>query len=142
MANSIRERIVQRVVTVLDAALAADTVWRSRQQGFKRGPDIHTVVEIVDESVEYQMDDRAERTLRMRLRSLAYGSAPDARLDERAQEIVKTLADDFRLDGLVVNCSESGSVWQFDDVDGEACTLDQIYTIRYRTRIDDPSAQW
>ena len=151
--NSIRERIIQRIVSILApvATVNAATVWRTPSVAITREQCPALVVFAESESISDRANDRVTRALTVRITALTRAVPP-----EMGESLAETLADTLLcaahaalmldtnlggLGGLAMGIREIESEWEVDDADAAACSTSARYQITYRSLIADISIQ-
>lgn len=138
MADSIRERIIQEVITRLEGTAGIDgRVFRSRSQAAARGemPAI-VVMPMKDPADRVISICKVDRFLTLRLAVIVRGDVPDKEADPVLQSAHKLLmpalpsgALDVTLGGLVLDISQAGDSFEFAFKEGVVVS---DYLIQYR----------
>jgi hypothetical protein len=144
--NSIRERILQAIVTVLTpvATNQAAIVWRTPSVAITRDQCPALVVFPESESLAERANDRVTRELTVRIAALARAVPPDVAETEADALLCAAHAAlmlDTNLGGLALGVREVESEWEVDDADGVAASTSARYQITYRTLIADIAIQ-
>ena len=144
--NSIRERILQAIVTVLTpvATNQAAIVWRTPSVAITRDQCPAMVVFPESESLAERANDRVTRELTVRITALARAVPPDI-AETHADALLcaahAALMSDVNLGGVALGIREVESEWEVDDADGVAASTSARYQITYRTLIADIAIQ-
>lgn len=135
MPHSLREQLLQVVVTRLTAAIAPVPVHRSPTVALTREQAPAMVLFPDGDEVIDRPNDRVERQLVLRVVALARGLETDA--DALLVAAHSALMADTTLAGLALDLTELDSEWELEDADNGAASIATRYAIRYRTLKND-----
>lgn len=143
MAHSIREQLLQTLMTLLAPIAAAEgaTLLRSPVQAISREQSPALLLFPESDTITDRYNDRLERHLIVRLVALAReGNAPAETLADRLLVAAHaTLMRNMNLGGLALGIQELDGEWEFEDADATAAALPTRYQITYRTLAADIS---
>ena len=146
MPNSIREQILQAVISRLAPIAAAEgaQLLRSPPAGITREQCPALLLFPESDTLVQRANDRVERQLVVRLVALARetaGEIPEAIADRLLVAAHAALFTDVNLGGLCLGLQELGCEWDVEDADATAAAVPARYQIDYRTLAADLSAK-
>lgn len=144
MANSIREQLLQAVMSLLAPVAAAEgaVVLRSPANGLPREQSPALLLFPESDTISQHPNDRVERQLILRLVALARESAIDAPeliADRLLVAAHAALFASANLGGLCLGLRELDCEWDVEDADAIAAAMPARYQITYRTLAADLS---
>lgn len=146
MTISIRERILQTIVTVLTpvASSLGATVWRTPSVAITRDQCPALVVFAEGELISLRANVCVTRELTVRITAVARAvppTVPETRADELLCAAHLALMQDANLGGLALGVREIECDWEVEDADAVACAMPARYQVTYRTLVRDLSIQ-
>lgn len=144
MSNSIREQLLQAVMSLLAPIAAAEgaVVLRSPANGLPREQSPALLLFPESDAISQHPNDRVERQLILRLVALARESAIDAPeliADRLLVAAHAALFASANLGGLCLGLRELDCEWDVEDADAIAAAMPARYQITYRTLAADLS---
>jgi hypothetical protein len=144
MSESIRERIIQAVMAVLQpvAQSAGITLIRSPPNGISREQSPALLIFAESDTVTSRLNDRLERQLVLRIVALSregVGKAPETVADELLVAAHAAVFANANLGGLCVGVRELDCEWDVQDADAQIASLPARYQFSYRTMAHDLS---
>ena len=131
MPHSLREQLLQVVVTRLTTAIAPVPVHRSPTVALTREQAPALLLFPDSDEVIDRPNDRVERQLTLRVLALVRGTETEA--DALLVATHSALMADTTLAGLALDLTELDSEWELEDADNGAASIATRYAIRYRT---------
>lgn len=146
MTTSIRERLLQSVMEVLQPVASANgsTLIRSPPVGITREQSPALLVFPESDSIASRPNDRVERHLVVRLTALARDRDAESAFVIADRLLVAAHAVLFaqtNFDGLALGLMELECEWESEDADAQAAAIPARYQITYRTLATDISQQ-
>lgn len=135
--NSVRERIVQAVMTRLSAGISPVPVLRMPTVPVTREASPALLLFLEADRIMAHTNTLVDRALTLRIVGVVRG--PDAWdvADRMMVAAHAALLADPNLGGLAITIREVDGEWDSDDADGGAVALPARYDIRYRTHAID-----
>ena len=146
MSISIRERILQTIVSVLSSVASSQgaTVWRTPSVAITREQCPALVVFAEGETIAERANERVSRELTVRITAVARAvppAFPETLADELLCAAHVALMKDTNLGGLALAMRELECDWEVEDADAVACAIPARYQVSYRTLACDISVQ-
>lgn len=144
MSESIRERIIQAVMAVLEpiAQSGGITLIRSPPNGISREQSPALAIFAESDTVTSRLNDRLERQLVLRIVALSregVGKAPETVADALLVAAHAAVFANANLGGLCVGVRELDCEWDVQDADAQIASLPARYQFSYRTMAHDLS---
>jgi len=141
--NSVRERILQAMVSAITPALTAlgVKVFRSPTVAVSREQSPAVLVFPESDTIRERPNDRLERELIIRLTALARGDDAAQVADALLVAVHAALFSDANFGGLALGLKELDTEWDSEDADAIAVSIPARYQITYRTLVHDLSRQ-
>jgi len=146
MAISVRERILQTVMSTLVPVAAAQSasIFRSPPTGITREQSPALLLFPESDGVTHRPNNLVERNLVIRLVALARETGnepPEAIADHLLVAAHAALFSHTTLGGLCLGIKELECEWDIEDADATAAAIPARYQITYRTLANDISQQ-
>lgn len=135
--NSIRERILRKVVARLESAVAPIPVIRAPSVPVTRENSPALLVFAESDSITAHANNLVDRLLVIRVVAVARGEGAIDQSDLAMVAAHAGLMSDTNLDGLALALREIDCEWDQEEADAGALALPARYEIRYRTHILD-----
>ncbi len=135
--NSVRERILQEVVTRLSSALAPIPVLRMPAAPITREASPALLLFVDGDTITAHANHLVDRILILRLTVVARGADAFNVADTVLVAAHAALLADPNWGGLAIAVREIDCEWEVDDADAGAVALPARYEIRYRTHALD-----
>jgi hypothetical protein len=137
MADTIREKILARMKTNLDAITTA-TIYRSRVEPLARGEVPAIIIEPVnDQPVDTNFFDKLDFTMRVRVTTLVRAALPDDNSDAFTQLVHSKLMADQTCNGNALDLTPDRTEFSLYEADIPLGVVTQDYLVRYRTSRTD-----
>ena len=137
MADSIRERILTRIKTNLDAATGGVTVYRSRVEPLARGEVPAIIVEPVADQPNDEFFTKLQWQLRVRVTVLVRANAPDDDSDAFTQQVHKLIIDDPTCNSLALDIDPDRTEFSLYEADVPLAVVSMDYLVKYRSDRED-----
>lgn len=146
MDISIREQILQRMLTILEPIATANsaTLHRSPTVALTREQCPALVLFPEAETVVQKANDRLVRELTVKIVALARAvppQAPETLADQLMTQAHRALFADRNLGGLILSLQEESCDWDVEDADAIAAAIPVTYRLTYRTHQHDIALQ-
>lgn len=138
---SIRERILAKVVTVIEAAVPTVAVVRSPMEPLARGCAMAVVVDWLGEQYTSIIYDRHEVEHALRIYVVARDAAAEQAADDLLVTVHAALMADRTMGGLALDTLIVSATKQRDDLDQAVCAIGHEYKIIYRVISGDLALQ-
>ena len=137
MADSLREQILARMKTNLDAISNA-TVYRSRVEPLSRGEAPAIIIEpISDQPTDTNFFDKLDWSLRVRVSTIVRASLPDDESDIYSQQVHLKLMADQTVNGYALDLTPDRTDFNLVEADLPLGIVSQDFLVRYRTSRTD-----
>lgn len=131
---SIREDILQAMVTAVDAAVGSSAaVYRSREAPVARSEGVVILVRPEEETCQALSQFRVQRDLVVMVSVIGRSQIPDSKVDAVLAIAHAALLADQTLGGLAARVIEQHTRWNFEVADQNAVSVDIRYMVRYLT---------
>ena len=146
MNQSLRERILQGVMALLEPVAVAHTVTlhRSPVIGIPRTQSPALLLFAESDVVSQPVNDRVERHLVVRMVCVAReeaGASPHSLADRVLVAAHAALFSNVSVNGLTLGLKELDCEWDVEDGDASAVAIPARYQYSYRTLINDLATQ-
>ncbi len=135
--TSIREQILAKMVTVLNAGAIGAQVYRSRTDPISRAQSPAVIIQPVSDTAKQVSIPYLDCELLTHVTVYVRGAAPDTLADPMLVAINSALLADQTLGGLVMLIMPMSTHFEFSDSDTELCVATCEYKIDYRTNQRD-----
>lgn len=137
MADSLRELILTRVKSNLDAAIGV-TVYRSRVEPVSRGESPAIIVEpVTDQPTDGNFFNKLDWSLRLRVTTIVRNATPDEVSDEFTQQITELIMADQTMNGYALDTTPDRVEFELYEADVALGVVTQDFLVRYRTSRTD-----
>tara|TARA_B100000927_G_C16425456_1_gene453229 strand:- start:245 stop:670 length:426 start_codon:yes stop_codon:yes gene_type:complete len=137
MADSLREQILARMKTNLDAISNA-TVYRSRVEPLSRGEAPAIIIEpISDQPTDTNFFDKLDWSMRVRVSTIVRASLPDDESDIYSQQVHLKLMADQTVNGYALDLTPDRTDFNLVEADLPLGIVSQDFLVRYRTSRTD-----
>ncbi len=130
---SVREQIIEKMVTLLNAGTIGAQVYRSRTDPISRGQSPAVVISPVADQAQQVSVPYLDWSLVVHIVVYVRGAAPDTAADPIVVAINKALLADMTLGGVAMTILPVSTHFAFSDTDAELCAATCEYKIEYRT---------
>ncbi len=134
---SIREQIMQKIVSVLNAGNIGGAVYRSRTDPVSREQSPAVIVQPVADSARQDSVPYLDWSLTVHVTLYVRGAGPDVQADPILTAINAALLADLTLGGLAMTILPQNVHFEFTDADSQVCVATSEYLITYRTNEQD-----
>ena len=133
MADTVREKIIARMKTNLDAITTA-TIYRSRVEPLARGEVPAIIIEPVnDQPIDTSFYDKLDWTMRVRITTLVRAAIPDDDSDTYTQQVHAKLMADQTVNGYALDLTPDRTDFSLYEADVPLGIISQDFLVRYRT---------
>ncbi|HQU04220.1 MAG TPA: hypothetical protein PLT25_05830 [Acidocella sp.] len=134
---SIRERILEKMVTVLNAGAIGAPVYRSRTDPVSRAQSPAVLIQPVSDTAKQVSVPYLDWELLTHVAVYVRGNAPDTLADPILTALNSALLADMSLGGLAMQIMPVSVHFEFSDSDTQLCVATCEYKIDYRTNQQD-----